>query len=131
MHIYDIDKYPLQEETYGLIGIAMEIHRVLGKGFLEIVYKDAFEYELRQKGIKYEREKEYYINYKGIILQHKFYADFIIEDKIILELKSKSGVIEEHYAQVLNYLAISKLQIGLIINFHDKSLQYKRVILTQ
>ena len=129
--MYSSDKYPFQEETYTLIGIAMEIHRVLGKGFLEIVYKDAFEYELQQRGVKYEREKQYYINYKDVVLPHLFYADFVIEGKIILELKSKSGVIEEHYAQVLNYLAISKLQLGLIINFHEQSLHYKRVILTK
>lgn len=129
--IYNIEEYPYQEETYGLIGVAMEIHRVLGKGFLEIVYKDALEYELIEKGVRYEREKEYSINYKGKILPHKFYADFVIDGKIILEVKSKSGVIEEHYAQVLNYLAISKLQVGLIINFHEKSLQHKRVVLTK
>ena len=128
---YSPDKYPFQEETYDLIGIAMEIHRVLGKGFLEIVYKDAFEYELKQRGIRYKREKEYPVNYKGVILPHLFYADFVIDGKIILEIKSKSGVIEEHYAQVLNYLAISKLNLGLIINFHEKSLEQRRVVLSK
>lgn len=125
------DKYPFQEETYDLIGIAMEIHRVLGKGFLEVVYKDAFEYELKQRCIRYEREKEYHVNYKGVILPHLFYAEFVIEGKIVLEIKSKSGVIEEHYAQVLNYLAISKLKLGLIINFHEKSLEQRRVVLSK
>ncbi|MFA6277788.1 MAG: GxxExxY protein [Pedobacter sp.] len=129
--IYNTEEYPYQEETYDLIGIAMEIHRVLGKGFLEVVYKDALEYELIERGIRYEREKEYSINYKGVTLPHKFYADFVIDSKIILEIKSKLGVIEEHYAQVLNYLAISKLQVGLIINFHERSLQHKRVVLTK
>lgn len=129
--MYNLSEYPFQDETFKIIGIAMEIHRILGKGFLEIVYKDALEYELIQKGIRYEREKEYAINYKGVVLPHKFYADFVIEGKIILEIKSKSGVIEEHYAQVINYLAISKLQLGLIINFHEKSLEQKRVVLTK
>jgi len=125
--MYNINEYPFQDETYKLIGIAMEIHRILGKGFLEIVYKDAFEHELQIHEINYEREKEFTITYKGKDLPHKFYADFVIEDKIILELKSKSGVIEAHYAQVLNYLAISKLELGLIINFHENSLQQRRV----
>ena len=128
---YPSQDYPLQEHSYHIIGIGMEIHRNLGKGFLEIVYKDAFEYELQSKGIKYEREKEFIVAYKNIILPHKFYADFVIENKIILEIKSKTGIVDEHYAQVLNYLAVSNLQLGLILNFHNNSLQYKRVILTK
>lgn len=123
----DID-YPFQEECYLLIGIMMEIHRILGKGFSEIVYKDALEFELRNRNINYEREKEFSVNYKGTILKHKFYADFVVDDKVIIEVKSKSELINEHYAQVLNYLAISKLGIGLLINFNEKSLQYKRII---
>ncbi len=107
----------------------MEIHRLLGKGFLEIVYKDAFEHELQNHGIPYEREKEYTVTYKNIILPHKFFADFVIANCIILEIKSKSGIIEQHQAQVLNYLAVSKLKLGLLLNFHEKSLQYKRIIL--
>lgn len=70
--MYNNIDYPFQEETFSIIGIAMEIHRVLGKGFLEIVYKDALEYELIQRGIRYEREKEYAINYKGIIYHINF-----------------------------------------------------------
>jgi GxxExxY protein len=128
---YENEKYPWQEETYKVIGIAMDIHRQLGKGFSEIVYKDAFEYEFKQHNILFEREKEYQINYKGTILPHKYYADFVVFDKIILEVKSKKGIIDEHYAQVMNYLAISKLEVGLLINFHEKSLEYKRVILTK
>jgi GxxExxY protein len=128
---YDNEKYPLQEETYKIIGIAMEIHRILVKGFSEIVYKDAFEYEFKQHGILYEREKEYSVNYKGTILPHKFYADFVVFDKIILEIKSKKGIVEEHYAQVMNYLAISKLEVGLLLNFHEKSLEHKRIIMSK
>lgn len=107
----------------------MEIHRLLGKGFSEIVYKDAFEYELQCRNILYEREKEYTVTYKNIILPHKFFADFVIENCIILEIKSKAGIIEQHQAQVLNYLAVSKLKLGLLLNFHEKSLQYKRLVL--
>ena len=126
---FNAEEYPLQKETYKIIGIGMEVHRVLGKGFSEIVYKDALEYELNKKGILFERGKEYLIRYKEKILPHKFYADFVIENQVILEVKCASSIIEKHYAQVINYLTISKLQVGLILNFSENSLEYKRVIL--
>lgn len=112
MESFDINKYSRQSETFRIIGIAMEIHRVLDKGFSEIVYKDAFEYEFKANDIFYEREKEYLINYKGTVLPHKFYADFVAYDEIILEIKSKKTVIEDHYNQVLNYLAIPNWKLG-------------------
>jgi len=86
-----IQHFPLQQETDFIIGIGIEVHKTLGFGFLEIVYKDAYEYELKKKAILYEREKEYPILYKDIILPHRFYADFVIFDKIILEIKAKVG----------------------------------------
>lgn len=125
------DKYPLTHKTYLIIGIAMEIHRQLGSGFAEVVYKDAFEYECKLRNVFYEREKEYAVKYKAVILAHKFYADFVVYNKIIVEIKCKKGIIEEHYGQVMNYLAISSIQVGLLINFHGKSLEYKRVVKTQ
>lgn len=128
--MYDNENFPYQNETYMLIGIAMEIHNILGKGFLESVYKDAFEYELKARGIRYEREKQFLITYKDSILPHHFYADFVIEGRVILEIKSKARIIEDHYAQVLNYLAVSKLPVALIVNFHEDSLQQRRVIFT-
>ncbi len=131
MPLFENTEYPLQAETYKIIGIAMEIHRTLGKGFSEIVYKDAFEYEFKCQDINFEREKEFKVNYKGVILPHRFFADFVVDGKIILEIKSKKGIIEEHYAQVMNYLAISKTQVGLLINFHEKSLEHKRIVLTK
>jgi GxxExxY protein len=69
-------EFPFKEETYEIIGICMDVHRTLGHGFLEIVYKDAIEFEVRKKELSYDREKEYKIEYKGIILPHKFFADF-------------------------------------------------------
>lgn len=121
--------YPFAEVTYALIAIAMEIHSILGKGFLEIVYKDAFEYELKKRNIHFEREKEYLVQDKDFILPHKFYADFVIAQNVIVEIKAKAGIIEEHYAQVINYLAVSKCKVGLILNFGESSLQTKRLIL--
>lgn len=126
---YSEDKYPLQKETYQIIGICMEVHRILGKGLLEIVYKDALEYEFKQKNVPYDREKQYKIQFKGIVLPHFFYADFVVFDKIILEVKAQKGIVDEHYSWVINYLAISKCPLGLIVNFGEDSLVTKRVIL--
>lgn len=126
---YSENEYPLQKESYQIIGICMEIHRILGKGLLEIVYKDAIEYEFSNKKIQYQREKKYEVEYKGIILPHHFFADFVVFDKIILEVKSRKGIVDEHYSWVINYLGISKCPLGLIINFGENSLVTKRVIL--
>ena len=123
--------FPLQEETGKIIGTCMEIHRTLGKGFAEIVYKDALEFECKQKSLPYEREKRYDINYKGIILPHYFFADFVIFKKIIVEIKSQTGIAEENHSQVINYLAVSGCPIGLLINFGESSLLFKRYTLTK
>jgi GxxExxY protein len=124
------ENYPLRLETFRIIGVAMEIHRTLGKGFSEIVYKDAFEFECREQDIPFVREKEFVVNYKGKILPHRFFADFVLFDKVIVEIKSRKGIIEDHYAQVINYLAISKLEVGLLLNFHEKSLEQRRIVLS-
>jgi GxxExxY protein len=123
------NQYILQPETQLLIGLAFDVHSILGKGFLEIVYKDALEYELKQKSILYHREKEYIVNYKGIILPHKFYADFVVFDKIILEIKAKEGIADVHYSQTLNYRKVSECRVGLILNFGEPFLKVKRVVL--
>ena len=82
---YHEGKYPLQKECYQIIGICMEIHHIFGKGLLEIVYKDAIEFEFNHKKIPFEREKKYEVEYKGLILPHFFFADFVVFDKIVLE----------------------------------------------
>lgn len=130
--IYEsLEKYPFQEETYKLIGVCMEVHRNLGKGFLEVVYKDAVQYELKKMNIEFEREKKFEIAYKDIILPHYYIADFVAFGKIIIEVKAQENVAENHYKQVINYLAASKLKLGLIINFGEESLKFKRVALTK
>lgn len=118
-----------KEKTYTIIGICMEVHNNLGAGFLEIVYKDALEYEFRKTGIPYEREKEYAVNYKGIILPHKFYADFVVFDNIILEVKGASSIADEQIAQAINYLKVSQNKVALLVNFGGERLNYKRLIL--
>ena len=118
-----------KEEAYEIIGICMEVHNNLGAGFLEIVYKDAIEYELRKAGIPYEREKQYIVNYKGKILPHKFYADFVIYDKIIFEVKAVKGIADEFIAQAINYLKVSENKLALLVNFGESRLNYKRIVL--
>lgn len=124
-----MEKFLFKDETYSIIGICMEVHKHLGHGFLEIVYKDAIEYEARKKLIPYSREKEYLIEYKEVILPYKFYADFVLFDNIIVEVKAAEGGISDAFvAQMLNYLRASKCRIGLIINFGRNKLEYKRMI---
>tara|TARA_R110000850_G_scaffold11505_8_gene39374 strand:+ start:412 stop:789 length:378 start_codon:yes stop_codon:yes gene_type:complete len=118
----------LGEETHEIIGICMEVHRHLGHGFLEIVYKDAIEYELRQRAIDYEREREYKVVYKDTVLKHKFFADFVIFDEIILEVKSTKSIPDEFIAMGLNYLKVSENKVGLIVNFGKQSLEWKRIV---
>src|SRR6218665_3187316 len=121
------ENFPLKQETYEIIGICMEVHRILGKGLLEVVYKDAIEHELRLAGIRYEREKKYEIEYKGITLPHFFVADFIIND-IVVEIKAQNGMAIDQYAQIINYIKLSKSQVGLLINFGESSLKFKRFV---
>ena len=118
-----------KEDTYKIIGICMEVHNQLGKGFNEVVYGDALEIEFIDNNIKYSKEKKYNISYKGNILPHKYRADFIINDKIVLEIKAIKCLTSSHVKQTLNYLAVSKLKLGLLINFGEDSLKYQRVIL--
>jgi len=118
-----------KDESFLIIGKCMEVHNNLGAGFLEIVYKDALEYEFRKAGIPYEREKQYTVRYKEVILPHLFYADFVIYDKIILEVKGVSGIADEFIAQALNYLKVSGNKLALIVNFGEMKLNYKRIVL--
>lgn len=124
-----MSKIIYKEESYKITGICMEVHNNLGAGFLEIVYKDALEFEFKKADIPYEREKQYEVNYKGIILPHKFYADFVVMDKIILEVKAVQGIADEFVAQTINYLKVSGNRLALIANFGELKLNYKRIIL--
>ncbi|MFW6277736.1 MAG: GxxExxY protein [Prolixibacteraceae bacterium] len=117
-----------KEESYEIIGKCFEVHNQLGPGFLEIVYKDALELEFRKAGIPYEREKEYLVNYKGTILPHKFYADFVVFDSIILEVKAVSAIIDEFVARSINYLKISENKLALLVNFGELKLKYQRIV---
>lgn len=106
-----------RDETHRFIGMCMEIHRELGKGHDEVTYKDALVVELSRAAIPFNREKKYEITYKGVLLPHHYFADFVVWDKIIFEAKAVEKLAESHIKQVLNYLAASKLRVGLLVNF--------------
>ena len=118
-----------KDESYTIIGKCMEVHNNLGAGFLEIVYKDALEFEFNKAGIPYEREKMYEVKYKETILPHRFYADFVIYDQIILEVKGVKAITDEFIAQSINYLKVSENKLALLVNFGELSLNYKRIVL--
>ena len=118
-----------KEESYRIMGVLFEVHNNLGAGFSEIVYKDALEYEFKNSSIQFEREKEYNVHYKEITLKHKFYADFIVYDKIVLEVKVCKSLNDDHLQQCLNYLKVSKNRLAILANFNNNTLEYKRIIL--
>src|SRR5208283_4917954 len=100
-----------KDEIFKLVGFCMEIHRELGKGHDEVIYKDALVVELQRAKIQFAREQKYEVEYKGIILSHSYFADFVIEDKILFEAKAVEKLNDAHTKQVLNYIAASKLAL--------------------
>ena len=106
----------------------MEVHTNLGMGFKEAVYKDALEVEFKSQSVPFVKEKQFKIEYKGIVLPHKYYADFIIFNSIILEVKATKFIIDSFIAQTINYLKASGIKLGIIANFGEKSLTHKRVV---
>ena len=117
-----------KEESYAIIGLCMEVHNYVGHGFSEIVYKDALEIEFQEKDIFFEREREFSIDYKGRILKHNFFADFVVFGDIILEVKCVKSLLDEHVSLVLNYLRASDKKLGLLVNFAREKLEYKRLV---
>lgn len=118
-----------KNESYSIVGVLFDVYNNLDSGFSEIVYKDALEYEFKNLNIPFEREKEFKINYKEIILPHKFYADFVVFDKIILEIKSVENLHEKYVAQCINYLKVSNCKLAILANFHKDLLDHKRIVL--
>ncbi len=115
-------------QTYAIIGVGMEVHRVLGPGFLEQVYQEAFEHELVARGIPYRREVEVPVLYKGKKLACGYRADFICFDGIIVELKALDDLTSKEDSQVLNYLKATGHNRAKLLNFGAASLQYKRIV---
>jgi GxxExxY protein len=118
--------------TEKIIGASFEVHKFLGNGFQEVIYQRALAYEMRKAGLDFAREIEQDIFYKDLsepIGTRR--ADFVVEGKILVELKALVQLEDVHLAQALNYLKAYKLEVGLLINFGTKSLEFKRLVLTQ
>ena len=117
-----------KEESYEIIGAAMEVHKQLGNGFLEAVYQEALAIELKNRNIPFKKEYKLEVNYKGHILQKYYLADFVCYDKIIIETKAVKELIGIDESQVINYLKATDMKLGILINFGSHSLEYKRLI---
>ncbi len=115
-------------ETYAIIGAAMEVHNVLGQGFLESVYSEAFAVELGARNIPFHRERSLSVIYKGTPLPCQFKADFICFDRVLIELKALARLSGTEAAQVMNYLKATTIERGLLVNFGGPKLEYKRFI---
>ena len=119
-----------KEDSYKIVGAAMEVFNQLGHGFLEAVYQEALEREFKSKGIPYEREKGLTIYYKGEPLEQTYKADFICYEDIIVELKAVTILQDSHRSQVYNYLRATKNKLGLLINFgNSDGLEWERKVL--
>jgi len=121
------EKYKYSELTSKIIGASMEVHRFLGNGFQEIIYQRSLALELENQGLGFAREVEIPIFYKEVQVGTRR-VDFLIEDKIVVELKALIIMEDVHLAQALNYLEAFNLEIGLLINFGAQSLQFKRLL---
>ena len=119
--------YKYSDLTEKIIGCSMKVHTFLGNGFPEVIYQRSLAIELEKSGINFKRELEQDIYYDNIKVGTRI-VDFLIEDRVLVELKALGEINENHYSQVLNYLKAYKLEIGLLINFGAKSLQFKRFI---
>ncbi|MEN6408982.1 MAG: GxxExxY protein [Anaerolineaceae bacterium] len=119
-----------RDEVYQTVGAAMEVHSVLGCGFLEAVYHEAMEKELAQRNIPFTSQTNLTLTYKGLPLSKSYIADLVVFSKIIVELKAVDRLTSVDEAQVLNYLKATGMQVGLLFNFGSGSLQWKRLILT-
>ena len=118
--------YP--QESYEIIGAAMEVHSIIGCGFTEVIYQEALEKEFILREIPYSREKVYYVTYKEQVLSKYFRPDFVCYDSVIVELKALPELTDEHVSQVMNYLKASGIKLGILINFGKDSLEYKRIL---
>ena len=118
-----------KEESYKVIGICMNIHKTLSMGLKEINYKDAMEVDFIEEGISFERERKFTVKYKNKILRNPYYADFVVFDSIVIEVKSATILVDSHVAQALSYLAVSGMRLALLVNFGERSLTWKRIVL--
>jgi GxxExxY protein len=123
-----VQEFLYKDLTYAIIGAAMEVHRILGPGFLESVYEEALAHEFDLRGIPYERQAKLAVRYKDIVAG-EFRADFLVDGKVVVELKAVKALTEGDEAQLLNYLKGTGYRVGLLLNFGSSSLEYKRRVL--
>ena len=122
----------LQTISYTVIGLAIEVHRQLGPGLLESAYQECLFYEIKKAGLKVEKEITLPIIYKEIRLDHGYRIDLLVEDKLVVELKTVENYTSVHFAQILTYLKLGNYPLGLLINYNSKILKnnIKRFIST-
>jgi GxxExxY protein len=125
-----MSKLLFEEETFKVIGACMTVHKKLGCGFLESVYQEVLRKEFTKEGIPFEEQKKLNLYYEGEKLDKYFKSDFLCSDKIIVELKSVAFLNKSLESQVINYLKATNKEVGLLINFGEKSLKWKRFINT-
>ena len=121
-----ITEMVLKDVTFQIIAAVIEVHKILGFGFLENVYERALLKELNMRGLKAEAQKEVKVTYKGDIVG-SYFADIVVNDEIILELKSVEHLNNSHKAQLLNYLKGTGLKLGFLVNFGKEKAEYKRL----
>jgi GxxExxY protein len=120
-----------KEEVYSIMGAAFETHKELGCGFLESVYQEAFEFELTKRKIPFVSQPNLQVHYKDFLLQKTFKADLVAFDKIIIEIKAIDKLSSIDDAQILNYLKVTQLQLGLLLNFGSAKLEWRRRVLSK
>lgn len=126
-----MEELKYQEITGKIIGCAFDVHNFLGNGYQEVIYQRALSYEFEQVGLNYQREISKDIFYKNLLEPiGKRRADFVVENKVLIEIKALKELEDVHLNQVLNYLKTYKLEVGLLLNFGSKSLEFKRLILS-
>jgi GxxExxY protein len=114
----------LNDVTHAIIGAAMKVHRVLGPGLLELAYHECLAHELETSGLRVERQKPVPVVYEGVKLECGFRADLVVEGVVAVELKAKQALHPIDAAQLLSHLRLLKLQVGLLISFHEVNLRY-------
>ena len=120
----------LAEETYALVGAAMDVYYRLGTGFLEPVYQQALAIELKLRNIPFRPQGRFQIEYKGHFLEKEYVADFVCFDQIIVEIKALNQLSPVDWSQILNYLKVSKLRVGLLFNFGSNGrLEWKKLVI--
>lgn len=124
-----MEQYKYKDLTGKIIKAAMNVHNTLGLGFQEVIYQRALKIEFTEMGIGFQREYEAPIHYKGTQIGTRR-VDFFVEEKVLVELKAISELKPENYMQIINYLTVFKMEVGLLINFGEKRLKFKRFVNT-